>query len=107
MSANTTFEFLDLKKPFLAEVAGDVPSPTYDATGVQTSIPQPTPSPGSRVKTFFLTIYIPWCSQSQHLFSVSVGFPYGEHPQCIQESAAPASSAALSSDRYSSPTDGL
>ena len=87
MSANTTLESLDLKKSFLTEVAEDVPPPAYDAVEVETAIPQLTSSPefqpGSRVKTFFLTILYTVAFAIMTLIfclngSLAIGFPYDE-----------------------------
>jgi len=88
MSANTSFEFPDLRKPLLAEVLEvGTPSSTCDVTDVEAAIPQTTPSPESRpvsrVKAFFLTVlytlvFAFTTSVVCLCGSVSIGFPYDE-----------------------------
>ena len=89
MSANTTLESLDIKKPLLAETvaAEDVPSPAHDVVDVETAIPQlassPESRPASRVKAFLLTIlYTVTFAITTLIFclygSLAIGFPYDE-----------------------------
>lgn len=84
MSADPNFEPPELKKPFLTEVAKDIPLPGYDAVDAEAAIPQLTESwPVSRVKSFFLTIlYTVAFAITTTVFclhgSLSIGFPYDE-----------------------------
>jgi hypothetical protein len=92
MSADTTLESLDLKKPLPTEVVEDVPPPAYDVVDVETAIPQSTVSPESRpvsrVKTFFLTIlYTAAFAIMTLIFCLHgllvIGLPHDEKPAVL------------------------